>query len=89
MALIASLRRTLRREPPTPAAATRVEAEPPASQPLKAGPQVEIAGNDPLLAYLQSAPGPVELVSLELDSPAVRDLRAAGIALVVPLISQG
>ena len=89
MALIASLRRTLRREPPVPAAATRVEAEAPAGQPLKAGPQVEIAGNDPLLAYLQSAPGPVELASLELDSPAVRDLRAAGIALVVPLISQG
>jgi serine phosphatase RsbU (regulator of sigma subunit)/anti-sigma regulatory factor (Ser/Thr protein kinase) len=53
------------------------------------GPQVEIAPADPLLTYLQSAPGPVELAGLELDSPAVRDLRAAGVAMVVPLISQG
>jgi serine phosphatase RsbU (regulator of sigma subunit)/anti-sigma regulatory factor (Ser/Thr protein kinase) len=53
------------------------------------GPRVEIAPSDPLLTYLQSAPGPVELASLELDSVAVRDLRKAGVALVVPLISQG
>ena len=61
----------------------------PADPPLNAGPQVDIAANDPLLAYLQSAPGPVVLAGLELDSPAVRDLREAGVALVVPLISQG
>ena len=35
------------------------------------------------------ASGPVELAKLELDSPAVADLRAAGVALVVPLVSQG
>ena len=89
MALIASLRRSLRREPPTVPAVVPVDAQRPADPPLKVGPQVEIAANDPLLAYLQSAPGPVELASLELDSPAVGDLRDAGIALVVPLISQG
>jgi serine phosphatase RsbU (regulator of sigma subunit)/anti-sigma regulatory factor (Ser/Thr protein kinase) len=50
---------------------------------------VEIEPNDPILAYLQSAPGPVELDRLELDSRAVRDLRAAGVVLVVPLISSG
>ena len=50
---------------------------------------VDIAESDPLLAYLQTAPGPVDLARLELDSPAVRDLRAAGVALVVPLVSQG
>jgi serine phosphatase RsbU (regulator of sigma subunit)/anti-sigma regulatory factor (Ser/Thr protein kinase) len=50
---------------------------------------VEIAPNDPLLAYLQSAGGAVELDRLDLDSPAVRALRAAGVALVVPLVSQG
>jgi serine phosphatase RsbU (regulator of sigma subunit)/anti-sigma regulatory factor (Ser/Thr protein kinase) len=50
---------------------------------------VDIAETDPLLAYLQTAPGPVDLARLELDSPAVRDLRAAGVALVVPLVSQG
>lgn len=50
---------------------------------------IEIDPNDPILTYLQCVPGPVELDSLELDSPAVRDLRAAGVALVVPLISSG
>jgi len=48
-----------------------------------------IAEWDPLLAYLQSASGPVEIARLELDSPALRELREAGVALVVPLVSQG
>ena len=51
--------------------------------------EVDIAESDPLIAYLQTAPGPVEVVKLELDSPAVRALRDAGVALVVPLVSQG
>ncbi len=50
---------------------------------------VDIAESDPLLAYLQSASGPVEIARLELDSPAVRALRDVGVALVVPLVSQG
>jgi serine phosphatase RsbU (regulator of sigma subunit)/anti-sigma regulatory factor (Ser/Thr protein kinase) len=50
---------------------------------------VEIAPNDPLVAYLQGAPGVVDMKSLELDSPAVDALREAGVELVVPLVSQG
>jgi len=50
---------------------------------------VDIAESDPLLAYLQTAPGPVDLGRLELESPAVTGLRQAGVALVVPLVSQG
>ena len=50
---------------------------------------VEIAPNDPLVAYFQGATGPVDLDSLELDSPAVAELRAAGARMVVPLVSQG
>jgi serine phosphatase RsbU (regulator of sigma subunit)/anti-sigma regulatory factor (Ser/Thr protein kinase) len=50
---------------------------------------VEIAPNDPLVAFFQGATGPVDLDSLELDSPAVADLRAAGARMVVPLVSQG
>ncbi|MEK6721795.1 MAG: SpoIIE family protein phosphatase [Chloroflexota bacterium] len=50
---------------------------------------VDIAESDPLLAYLQSASGPIEIARLELDSPAVRAMREAGVALVVPLVSQG
>jgi serine phosphatase RsbU (regulator of sigma subunit)/anti-sigma regulatory factor (Ser/Thr protein kinase) len=56
---------------------------------LAAAPAVEIAPNDPLIAYLQTAGGAVELEKLELDSPAVRALREAGVALVVPLVSGG
>jgi len=52
-------------------------------------PRVDIAPNDPLVMYLMSAPGPVALDGLQLDSPALRDLRAAGVKLVVPLVSQG
>ncbi len=50
---------------------------------------IEISPNDPLLAYLQGAPGVVEVDALELDSPAVAELREAGVKLVVPLVSQG
>ena len=52
-------------------------------------PPVEIAPNDPIIAYFQSAPGAVDIESLELDSPALVELRAAGVKLVVPLVSQG
>jgi len=52
-------------------------------------PAVEIAQNDPLVAFLQSAAGAVEVDRLDLDSPAVTALREAGVALVVPLVSQG
>ncbi len=52
-------------------------------------PQIEIAANDPLLAYLQNASGVVEVDNLLLESAAVDTLRAAGITLIVPLVSQG
>lgn len=50
---------------------------------------VDIAPNDPLLAYLQSASGAVDVEALELDSPALVELKAAGVKLAVPLVSQG
>jgi serine phosphatase RsbU (regulator of sigma subunit)/anti-sigma regulatory factor (Ser/Thr protein kinase) len=62
--------------------AARVEAAPEL-------PPVEIAPNDPLLAYFQSAGGAVDIDTLELDSPALRELKAAGVKLAVPLVSQG
>jgi hypothetical protein len=51
--------------------------------------QVDIAPNDPLLAYLQSSSGAVDIDSLALDSPGVQALRESGMKLVVPLINQG
>ena len=54
-----------------------------------AGPQIDIAPNDPLLAYLAASSGAVDLETLELESPAVAELREAGMQLVVPLVTHG
>src|SRR3954467_1558633 len=81
-----SLQRRLRRgtaeaEPP----AGPVQGDTPAPEPAP----VDIGPNDPLLALFESASGVVDLDDLDLDSQAVRDLKAAGVKLAVPLISQG
>jgi serine phosphatase RsbU (regulator of sigma subunit)/anti-sigma regulatory factor (Ser/Thr protein kinase) len=57
--------------------------------PQVAAPALDIAPNDPIIAYFVSSPGAVELDKLHLDSPAVRELKAAGVSLVIPLVSQG
>ncbi|MFN2595321.1 MAG: SpoIIE family protein phosphatase [Actinomycetota bacterium] len=49
----------------------------------------DIAPNDPVVAYFQSASGAVDVDSLDLDSPAVASFKEAGVKLVVPLVSQG
>ena len=54
-----------------------------------AGPEVDIAPNDPILAYLASVSGVVEIEKLDLDSPALAAMKEAGVKLVVPLVSQG
>src|SRR6476619_294750 len=53
------------------------------------GVAVDIPETDALFAYLQAAPGPVDLSRLELGSAALDELRAAGVALIVPLVTQG
>jgi serine phosphatase RsbU (regulator of sigma subunit)/anti-sigma regulatory factor (Ser/Thr protein kinase) len=53
------------------------------------GPPIDIAPTDPILGYFQQTSGPVAIDDVQLDSPAVRDLRKAGVKMVVPLISQG
>ena len=50
---------------------------------------LEFAPTDPIFAYLQSTGGAVEIERLNLDSPAVRQLKEAGVKIAVPLISQG
>src|SRR5438445_13179915 len=52
-------------------------------------PPIDIAPNDPILAYFHAGSGAVAIDELQLDSPAVSALKAAGVKLVVPLISQG
>src|SRR4051812_29970536 len=52
-------------------------------------PELEIAPNDPIVAYFASASGVVEIGKLDLDSPALRAMKEADIKVVVPLVSQG
>ncbi|HSK94957.1 MAG TPA: SpoIIE family protein phosphatase [Candidatus Angelobacter sp.] len=84
-----ALTRTLRRVIGRHAAASPAQpiAETPAA--LDVAPGIEIADNDPLLAYLEAAAGAIDLDGLELASPAVDELRQAGVKLVVPLVTQG
>lgn len=79
-------RRLLGRSPALRASRERTERQPAAAD--EATP-VDIAPNDPLLAYLQSANGVVDIETLELDSPGVTAMKTAGVKLAVPLVSQG
>src|SRR3981081_4802698 len=80
-----TFRRAIGRDVDTRAALTRA--------PSRAGvletPPIDIAANDPILAYFHAGSGAIAIDELQLASPAVRALRSAGIKLVVPLISQG
>jgi hypothetical protein len=49
----------------------------------------EISLDDPLFDFFQRHSGAVELAKLNFDSPALQALHAAGVQLVVPLVSQG
>ena len=86
-ALTRSFRRKLRRR--DRGVADSRELTPVSSDPTPEQTPVEIAPNDPLIAYFQSADGAVDVDELELDSAALRDLKAAGVKLAVPLVSQG
>lgn len=72
-----------RNRPESPASPKQDLAVPSFSEPT------EIPDHDPLMAYLLSATGPVELDKVELESPALRTLQESQVTLVVPLISQG
>lgn len=52
-------------------------------------PEVEIAPDDPLLAYFLNSPGVTEIERLNLKSPALTRLKGSGIRVAVPLVSQG
>jgi serine phosphatase RsbU (regulator of sigma subunit)/anti-sigma regulatory factor (Ser/Thr protein kinase) len=80
-----SLWRGVRRREPKPAA----EQRQPAAEQMRAAPAIDIVPNDPLIAYFLSVPGAVEVERLRLESPALQAMRAAGVQVVVPLVSQG
>ncbi len=79
------LRRLLRRSSPAPAVAAASKAP----SVVAAGPELDLASNDPLVGYLLSAASAVDITSLQLESPALAALQEAGVVLVVPLISSG
>ena len=56
---------------------------------VAAGPDLDLASNDPLVGYLLSAASAVDITGLQLQSPALKALQEAGVVLVVPLISSG
>jgi serine phosphatase RsbU (regulator of sigma subunit)/anti-sigma regulatory factor (Ser/Thr protein kinase) len=61
----------------------------PVARPVTQALSLNIAPNDPLAIYFQSSPGTVEIEKLQMDSPTLRQLKAAQVKLVVPLVSQG
>ena len=68
----------------------RTVTEESARRPLAPSPvEIDIAPNDPLIAYFQSSAVAMDLDDLKIDSPAVDALRSSGVKLVVPLVSQG
>jgi len=50
---------------------------------------IDISPNDPIIAYFLSAPGALEIDKLHLDSSALQSLKAAGVKISIPLVSQG
>lgn len=60
-----------------------------AAPPRAAVIDVEIDPSDPLLVFLQSAPGPVEIGALPAYSPAVARMKAQDVRIVVPLVTSG
>ncbi len=84
LTLTRTVRRVLRGSDAAPA------AKPDAPRPnVLETPPIDIAPNDPILAFFHAGSGAVSVDEFQLDSPAVRQLRATGVKLVVPLISQG
>jgi serine phosphatase RsbU (regulator of sigma subunit)/anti-sigma regulatory factor (Ser/Thr protein kinase) len=86
---IPSLRLPNRQERRARKAARKAELEASALAAQTEAPPVEIDPHDPVLAYFQSSPEPVDIDHLKLDTPGVRALREAGIKMVVPLVTQG
>lgn len=85
-ALSSPLRRVLRRRPAVPADPVDDVVALPGHAEL---PAVDIAPDDPLLAYVTAHPAAVGVDQLDLPSPALVALRDAGVALIVPLVAQG
>jgi len=50
---------------------------------------IDVEPHDPLLIFLQTAPGPLEIDALPTYSPAVARMKEQGVQMVVPLVTSG
>jgi serine phosphatase RsbU (regulator of sigma subunit)/anti-sigma regulatory factor (Ser/Thr protein kinase) len=89
MALIESLRRSVGRGRVAPVEAETSPATRPDATAVPAGPAIEINPSDPLFAYLQGAATVVDVDRITLESAALTELRASGVKVIVPLVTQG
>ena len=67
----------------------RADGEASPSDAAGAAAPFDVPEDDPLVLYLQQHPATVSVDELDLDSAALEAMRAAGTAVVVPLVSQG
>ena len=74
---------------PKPQDPVQTEAAAPAAPPVVLALDLDIAPTDPLLAFLHQHTGALDLAQLNLDSPALDRLVAAGATVIAPLVSQG
>ena len=51
--------------------------------------EIMVSGDDPLIAYVLSHPGALEIDRLQLESPVLQDLRLHAAEIILPLASQG
>src|SRR5512138_2456061 len=50
---------------------------------------LDIEPDDPIVAFFQNSRNPIEVDKVNLNSPALKALKAADVKLAVPLVSQG
>src|SRR5438067_13206480 len=65
-----------------------------ASLPAQAGwkkneESINVADNDPFMAYALSHPSTIQVDHLQLDSPVLQILKTNGVEIALPLVSQG
>ncbi len=84
-----------RRKPDTPNGDRKSLAEgsatapPPAPRPADVQRlDIDLAPHDPLFAYFQRSSAAVEVARLQMDSPALEQIRQTGAVLIAPLVSQ-
>src|SRR5438874_5500727 len=66
-----------------------VTPRPAMERPAPAARPLELAPNDPLIAYFHGVSEAVDLDKTNPHWPALQTLKAAGVQVVVPLVSQG